>query len=373
MIEIPVLDKGFVRFKDDWVLGANDLEVVNSAKISFHKETNELTWKEQKLIKYLAKHGHTSPFRHSVIKFHVKAPLMICRQWWKYIVGSGHDESLQSPMEAWNECCLPAEQTINGWDCDYTVGCLVENGWKNLSIRSELDGSIVENEIKDIWESGIQEVLSIIDQLGHTVQLTANHRVLTSEGWQEAGSLKVGDTIVHNGVPPYKYKLGKSKITSITAIGKKPVYDIEMVGVDNFIAGGFVVHNSRRYVSTGNEYYLPKEWRLAAKNNKQGSVTGISPDLNTKLSEKYGEALLQCDMLYQEALADGIAPEMARLFLPSSALYTEWYWTTSLQSACHFVVQRMHEGAQVEIQEYAKAILVILEQLMPEATRALIK
>lgn len=91
-----ILDKGYVRLVD--ALG-NDLTVANAARVSFNKATDILRPEDEKLINYLAKHNHTSPFRHAVLQFEIYAPLMVARQWWKYIIGSAH----QDPFTAWNE------------------------------------------------------------------------------------------------------------------------------------------------------------------------------------------------------------------------------------------------------------------------------
>jgi thymidylate synthase (FAD) len=61
----------------------SDLDVVNDARASFEKSSQQLNEKDKKLINYLIKHEHTSPFRGVVFKFKIKAPLYICRQWWK--------------------------------------------------------------------------------------------------------------------------------------------------------------------------------------------------------------------------------------------------------------------------------------------------
>lgn len=59
----------------------NDLSIVNDARASFAKSSGSLNERDIKLINYLIKHQHTSPFRGVVFKFKVKAPLYICRQW----------------------------------------------------------------------------------------------------------------------------------------------------------------------------------------------------------------------------------------------------------------------------------------------------
>lgn len=77
----------------------SDLDVVNDARASFEQGSTELDEKDVRLIRYLIKHQHTSPFRGVVFKFKVKAPLFVCRQWWKHVIASNHnDEQL-----GWNE------------------------------------------------------------------------------------------------------------------------------------------------------------------------------------------------------------------------------------------------------------------------------
>lgn len=77
----------------------SDLDVVNDARASFDRMSEALDEKDIKLIQYLIKHQHTSPFRGVVFKFKVKAPLFVCRQWWKHCIASNHnDEQL-----GWNE------------------------------------------------------------------------------------------------------------------------------------------------------------------------------------------------------------------------------------------------------------------------------
>ena len=77
----------------------NDLSIVNDARASFEKTSDNLSDKDTKLINYLIKHEHTSPFRGVTFKFKVKAPLYICRQWWKHVIASNHNEE----QLGWNE------------------------------------------------------------------------------------------------------------------------------------------------------------------------------------------------------------------------------------------------------------------------------
>ena len=73
-----------------------DLSVVNAARVSFAKESewdrpdlyeNQLKDSDIKLIQYLAKHNHWSPFAHTSLQFHIKAPIFVARQLVKHQVG----------------------------------------------------------------------------------------------------------------------------------------------------------------------------------------------------------------------------------------------------------------------------------------------
>src|SRR5512141_427177 len=87
--EIRVLDKGFVRLIDHM---GSDLSVVNAARVSFGKRKEAFEEGDAKLIRYLARHEHTSPFRHTAMTFHVKAPIFVFRQWMKHRIGSEFNE-----------------------------------------------------------------------------------------------------------------------------------------------------------------------------------------------------------------------------------------------------------------------------------------
>lgn len=69
-----------------------DLNVVNSARVSFNKESDELGLDDKKLIHYLARHNHFTPFTHSFVTFRVKVPIFIARQWFKHTVGFTYNE-----------------------------------------------------------------------------------------------------------------------------------------------------------------------------------------------------------------------------------------------------------------------------------------
>lgn len=100
---ITCLDHGYVRLVDHM---GSDLTPVNAARSSFGKASETFTERDARLLAFLVKNGHTSPFRHAVVQFEVKAPMMIANQWRKYRVGSTHSPAFDytdDPLWAWNE------------------------------------------------------------------------------------------------------------------------------------------------------------------------------------------------------------------------------------------------------------------------------
>ena len=100
IVKNNVLDKGFIEVIDK--LG-NDLTVANSARVSFGKRKTEYDKTDERLVRYLAKHKHFSPFRHLVVQFHIKAPEFVMRQWYKHVVGVEATSSHSTKDHAWNE------------------------------------------------------------------------------------------------------------------------------------------------------------------------------------------------------------------------------------------------------------------------------
>ena len=88
-LKIDVLDKGFVQYVMHM---GSDLTVVNAARVSFNSESTEFTERDGKLVNYLAKHKHWTPFAHPQITLRIKAPIFIRTQLFKHKVGFVENE-----------------------------------------------------------------------------------------------------------------------------------------------------------------------------------------------------------------------------------------------------------------------------------------
>jgi thymidylate synthase (FAD) len=86
---IPVLDRGFVRLVD---FMGGDMAVVEAARVSFGQGSKGEE-RDRRLIDYLMRHEHGTPFEMAVFKFHVKAPIFVARQWFRHRMGSYNEIS----------------------------------------------------------------------------------------------------------------------------------------------------------------------------------------------------------------------------------------------------------------------------------------
>jgi thymidylate synthase (FAD) len=96
---LPVLDHGFLAL--DGAL-ASDLAVVNGARVSFNQASQEMSPKEEGLIRFLVRERHGSPFEHGYFRFLVKAPLFVVREHHRHRAGHSYNEwsGRYSKMEA---------------------------------------------------------------------------------------------------------------------------------------------------------------------------------------------------------------------------------------------------------------------------------
>lgn len=222
---MKVLDHGFVELVDSM---GTDLSVVNAARVSFNKRKETFDNSDAKLLNYLARNNHTSPFRHATLQFHCKVPMFVRNQWYKHVVGAGY----------------------------------VDHGW---------------NEI------------------------------------------------------------------------------------------------SRRYVTTGLEFYnpMPSQWRKQDKNKKQGGAEKFSDLDGLHLTQRADWITKTVACVYKDLVNAGASNEQARMVLPQS-LYTEFFWTVSLQALAHFLELRLAPDSQWELRQYAKAVMLLAKKDFPESIQALL-
>lgn len=131
--------------------------------------------------------------------------------------------------------------------------------------------------------------------------------------------------------------------------------------------------SSRRYITEQEEFYVPDSfgWRSKPENSKQGSGAPLDAETGMTLTVCLMNHIDTSVERYQQAMELGVAPELARLFLPAYGMYVRWRWTTSLQGVMTFLDQRLGHDAQVEIQDYAKAVQELSHSAFPKTFEVL--
>ena len=105
---LPVLDHGFVRVVD--YMG-DDTSIVQSARVSYGKGTKKVSTDEG-LIKYLMRHWHSTPFEMCEIKYHVKLPIFIARQWIRHRTANVNEYSARYSILD-KEFYIPAKEQLS--------------------------------------------------------------------------------------------------------------------------------------------------------------------------------------------------------------------------------------------------------------------
>ena len=114
----------------------NDLTVVNAARVSFHKIATEMEVKDEKLISYLAKHNHNSPFFHPQARFRLKMPIFVAREWFRHTVGFSRNEVSRRYVDDEPECWVPTE--LRARDTNKKQGSKDELIPTNLAVVKEI-------------------------------------------------------------------------------------------------------------------------------------------------------------------------------------------------------------------------------------------
>ena len=127
-----------------------DLSVVNSARVSFNKEVKEMTGQDERLINYLAKHRHDTPFRHNFIQLRCRVPLFLARQLMKHQAGLTWNEESRRYVDSIPEFYHPEE-----WRARPEGGIKQGSG----GVHPESD------YIKKWWKESLQDTLLAYEKM----------------------------------------------------------------------------------------------------------------------------------------------------------------------------------------------------------------
>jgi thymidylate synthase (FAD) len=100
----------------------DDLTVVNAARVSFDKVSEELTEADKRLIRYLAKHEHVSPFFHPQVRMRIKMPIFVAREHYRHQIGVSRNEVSRRYYQGPVECWVPAVEDLREKDKNVKQG-----------------------------------------------------------------------------------------------------------------------------------------------------------------------------------------------------------------------------------------------------------
>ena len=90
---------------------ADDLSVVNGARVSFAKHKTEMDDSDAGLIRFLLRERHGTPFEHNAFRFHIRAPIFVAREWFRHRVGSFNEFSMRY-ARATDDFYVPALEDV---------------------------------------------------------------------------------------------------------------------------------------------------------------------------------------------------------------------------------------------------------------------
>jgi len=206
--------------------------------------------------------------------------------------------------------------------------------------------------------------VDLVDYMGSDLSVANAARVsFNKESYlSEDGSLLDRDTKLikylakHNHFTPFCHAQISLRI-------KCPIFVRAQLGKHQI---GLVMNEvSRRYVTYEPEIYTPF-WRSAPTDGAKQGSSGAFEDSQkcVNFSHEYKTVADECLKLYNDLIADGVAPEQARSILPQGT-YTEFVWTGSLYAFARVYNLRIDAHAQWEIQKFAEAIGKIISPLFP--------
>lgn len=269
----------------------DDLTVANAARVSFNKTSSKITQKDIKLIEYLAKNKHWTPFGH-------------CRYRFTFLpTGDGLE------LAEW---------------ASKAGGAVIELNNNYIEIEDSLWGWLTNPP------PGIDHV--IYDYLSEYAPHSVEAIGLPQKCYEELLLYNITDT-----------KCTTLRITM-------PIFVARQLMRSNV---GIVYNEvSRRYIKEEPEFWSPELWRKSPNNNiKQGSGETYVPTLSHIISKKYHDTIQEIVKTWHY-LNRCVAPEMARTILPVS-MYTTVWMTATNEALERIITLRTDKHAQKEIQDLA--------------------
>jgi thymidylate synthase ThyX len=340
---------------------AKNLEelIVYCARVSNPNNQENMDTAE-KLIKYLLRNKHFSPFEMVNICLEINTTRDIAHQiirhrsfqFQEFCIAKGSliDVLTESGI---NEQ-VPIEDLYLGYESSNYITHVYCGDTKQLLYA----------KIKEVFKTGEKECFKVVVEDKKTLESTKEHKFLTKKGFKQLKSINVGDYIA---VRDNKKSIAYKKVVNIESVGIKETYDIEIAYYShNYVANGIVVHNSQRYADPTNFLgFETKEARLQDSKNRQNSLKNFDDALDKWWLNTQMDIWDLAVSNYSLALEKGIAKEVARSILPEGNTKSRLYMNGTLRSWIHYLQVRHDQETQQEHREIAYMCIDVIATVFP--------
>ena len=132
----------------------SDLTVVNAARVSFAKESHEFSANDEKLVNYLAKHNHNSPFFHPQIRLRIKMPIFVAREWFRHQIGFARNEVSRRYVDFTPETWIPSPEDLRARDPK------IKQGSQDTPVENSI---VLSSEIKEHCDDMVNFYRHLLD------------------------------------------------------------------------------------------------------------------------------------------------------------------------------------------------------------------
>jgi len=133
---------------------ADDLSVVNGARVSFARHKDEMDESDEGLIKFLMRDRHGTPFEHNSFRFHIRTPIFVAREWFRHRIGSFNEFSMRY-AKATDEFYVPEPEDVR-----------TQTGKPGAYSFEEVTPEVAETtreELKAVYESAYQTYERLVE------------------------------------------------------------------------------------------------------------------------------------------------------------------------------------------------------------------
>lgn len=242
-LKYKILNHGYIKYIGHY---GSDKEIIQAARMSTGG-TNKSDEEDRKLIDYLMKNKHTSPFEMADIIFEVQAPIFVFREWQRHRTLCLDGDTLiyfdakmkqkrprsvvkKSIKDIWERLYIKKSGKGNNPNCGWPINNML------LRCLNENSKEIINSKIIDVIKSEPKQMVKITTQSGKSLIATRKHKIYTPTGWTILGEAIDNNLLIavqgtkRNKLQKWHPKIDTNKEIWRTVVGFEKVYQVSNQG-----------------------------------------------------------------------------------------------------------------------------------------------